>query len=225
VRPAVLLAVSLAVSLSAAVKATADDYLTWSSDRAATVAKSTRVKDSAGQSWWDTRGRRTERSMKYDVVATWMTPEVIQASARIFQIRDGLSAEATKALVAEADKPGQTVVMIEIDPHEGSGVVPLDWQAYLLPFTGAKGIDGAVSGVGTPALRDVKALAGIVRRDYAYDRFWMVFPLKSGGRQAALRTDGHARGNRRSHPRQGSADEVADSRGAPGGVQLIPSGV
>jgi hypothetical protein len=95
VRPAVLLAVSLAVSLSASVKATADDYLTWSSDRAETVAKSTRVKDSAGQSWWDTRGRRTERSMKYDVVATWMTPEVIQASARIFQIRDGLSAEAT----------------------------------------------------------------------------------------------------------------------------------
>ena len=174
------LVVSLAVSLSAAVIAAADDYLTWSSDRAETVAKSTRVKDSAGQSWWDTRGRRTERSMKYDVVATWMTPEVIQASARIFQLRDGLSAEATKALVAEADKPGQTVVMIEIDPHEGSGVIPLDWQAYLLPFTGAKGIDGAVSGVGTPALRDVKALAGVVRRDYAYDRFWMVFPLKSG---------------------------------------------
>jgi hypothetical protein len=60
VRPAMLLAVSLAVSLAGslytAVKAAADDYLTWSSDRAETVAKSTRVKDSAGQSWWDTRG-------------------------------------------------------------------------------------------------------------------------------------------------------------------------
>jgi hypothetical protein len=69
--------------------------------------------------------------------------------------------------------------MVEIDPHEGSGVIPLDWQAYLGPYVSGKGIEGTVAGVGTPRLRDVQALAGITRRDYAYDRFWMVFPLKT----------------------------------------------
>jgi hypothetical protein len=162
------------------VEGDADAYLTWPQDRAEALARSTRAKDSAGQIWWDTRGTRTERSVRYTVVATWMTPEVIRATARVLQLREGLSAEATKALVAEADRPGQTIVMVEIDPHEGSGVVPLDWQAYLLPYAGGKGIEGAAAGTATPRLRDLRVLAGIGRRDYAYDRFWMVFPLKNG---------------------------------------------
>jgi hypothetical protein len=161
----------------------ADDYLAWPRDRAEALASSTRSRDSAGQSWWDTRGTKTERSLKYKVVATWMTPEVIRATARLLQLRDGLSAEATRALVAEADRPGETTVMVDIDPHEGSGVIPLDWQAYLGPYAGGKGIDGTVAGTGTPRLRDLRALAGIGRRDYAYDRFWMVFPLKNANGQ------------------------------------------
>jgi hypothetical protein len=167
------------VLAATAIIAGQDEYLSWPRDRAETVAKSTRLRDSAGNTWWDTRGTRTDRSSRYTVAATWMTSEVIQATARTLQLREGLSAEATKALVAEADRPGQTVVMIEIDPHEGSGVIPLDWQAYLLPYATGKGIDGAVAGVGTPKLRDVRAAGGILRRDYAYDRFWMVFPLKN----------------------------------------------
>jgi hypothetical protein len=156
-----------------------DGYLTWPRDRAETVAKSTRSQDSAGQTWWDTRGTRTERSVRYKVVATWMTPDVIQGTARLFQLREGLSNDATKTLVSQVDLRDRTVVMIEIDPHEGSGVIPLDWQAYLLPYTNGKGIDGAVSGVAKPGLRDVRVLAGTERRNYAYDRFWMVFPLKN----------------------------------------------
>jgi hypothetical protein len=30
-----------------------------------------------------------------------------------------------------------------------------------------------------PKLRDVKALAGVLRRNYDYDRFWVVFPLET----------------------------------------------
>jgi hypothetical protein len=177
------LAAAVLAGATGVAGATAQDdaagYLSWPRDRAEAVAKSTRARDNAGKVWWDTRGTRTERSSRYDVVATWMTPEVIQATARTLQLREGLSAEATKALVAAADHPGQTIVMIEIDPHEGSGVVPLDRQAYLLPFATGKGIDGAASGVGKRELRDVRVLGGILRRDYAYDRFWMVFPLKN----------------------------------------------
>jgi hypothetical protein len=166
--------------LASSVQDDADAFLTWPRDRAEALAKGTRAKDNAGKIWWDTRGTRTERSARYDVVATWMTPEVIRATARVLQLRTGLSAEATKALVAEAERPGETIVMIEIDPHEGSGVIPLDWQAYLRPYADEKGVEGAVAGTGTPRLRDMRALAGIERRNYAYDRFWMVFPLKNG---------------------------------------------
>lgn len=177
---AVTFACGLLASASFAVRAESrddDSYLTWPHDRAETVARSTRSRDSAGQSWWDTRGTRTERSMRYKVVATWMTPEVVRATARVLQLRTSLSADAAKALVAEADSPKETTVMIDIDPHEGSGVIPLDWQAWLGPYAGGKGIDGAVAGTASPKLRDVRALNGIDRRDYAYDRFWMVFPL------------------------------------------------
>lgn len=176
---AALLAVMVAGATPLSGQGDADAYLTWPGDRAEALAKSTRVKDNAGKIWWDTRGVRTERSARYTVVATWMTPEVIRATARVLQLRTGLSAEATKALVAEADRPGQTIVMIEIDPHEGSGVIPLDWQAYLGPYAGGKGVDGTIAGTGTPGLRDLRALGGVDRRNYAYDRFWMVFPLKN----------------------------------------------
>jgi hypothetical protein len=114
------------------------------------------------------------------VAATWITPEVIRSTARVLQLRGALTGEAAKTLVAEAERPGQTTVMVDIDPHEGSGVIPLDWEAWLRPYAATKGIDGAVAGTSTPRLRDARAAAGIDRRDYAYDRFWMVFPLKDG---------------------------------------------
>jgi hypothetical protein len=179
----ILLAATLACGLltfTARAESGADDsYLSWPHDRAEALARSTRSRDSAGQSWWDTRGTKTERSLRYKVVATWMTPEVVRATARVLQLRTSLSADAAKALVTEADREGETTIMIDIDPHEGSGVIPLDWQAWLGPYAGGKGIDGAVAGTATPRLRDVRALNGVDRRDYAYDRFWMVFPLKN----------------------------------------------
>ena len=178
-----LLAATLACGLlafTARAESVADDsYLSWPHDRAEALARSTRSRDSAGQSWWDTRGTKTERSLRYKVAATWMTPEVVRATARVLQLRASLTADGAKALVAEADREGETTIMIDIDPHEGSGVIPLDWQAWLGPYADGKGIDGTVAGTATPRLRDVRALNGIDRRDYAYDRFWMVFPLKN----------------------------------------------
>ena len=32
-------------------------------------------------------------------------------------------------------------------------------------------------GSSTPELKNAKALAGVVQRDYSYDLFWVVFPL------------------------------------------------
>ena len=67
--------------------------------------------------------------------------------------------------------------MFDIDPREGSGVVPLD-VGVTLQITGQPDNQHRiVRGILTHALRDTRALAGIFRRDYAYERFWAVFPL------------------------------------------------
>jgi hypothetical protein len=126
---------------------------------------------------FDTRILKTDRAYNYKLRATWLTPEVIRASARIEQLRSRLSDEQTRALVAEAEAAGHTVILVEIDPREGSGVIPLDWRAVLQAKDWKPGMREAVVGVNTPQLKLLKALTGVVRRDYSYDVFWVVFPL------------------------------------------------
>jgi hypothetical protein len=122
--------------------------------------------------WLDTRILTTERSYNYKLAATWLTPDVIRATARLEQLCRHLDAEAARRLVAEADSTTHTVVMIEIDPREGAGVIPNDWLA-LLQFDGTSPIAGSSA----PALRQLPALAGVLRRNYDYDRYWLTFPL------------------------------------------------
>lgn len=173
----VLSAVGALATLTAGqASAQDDDYLSWSPQQAQTIGRSMRKSGRVG-SIWTFRGLHTERASNYKLRATWLTPEVIRASARLEQIRSRLSGEATKALVAEADAAGDTVIMIEIDPDEGSGVIPLEWQAFLQPKNLREGDARAVGGVNTPKLRAVRALSGVVERDYNYDVFWMVFRL------------------------------------------------
>lgn len=74
--------------------------------------------------------------------------------------------------------------MVEIDPREGSGVIPTDWEAFLQP--GGRP-EHAVRGINRPELRQVQALAGVLRRNYDYDRFWFVFP--NDGDVAYLKPD------------------------------------
>ena len=81
--------------------------------------------------------------------------------------------------MAEAEAAGDTVFMIEIDPNEGSGIVPEDWLAILQPKGLGRGEAGAVRGTRMTTLRDMRALGGVFKRDYAYDAFWVVFSLKN----------------------------------------------
>jgi hypothetical protein len=105
-----------------------------------------------------------------------MIPEVIHASARVIQLRSHLTDERTQALVDQAGEVGDTVVMIELDPNEGSGVIPLDWEALLQPKDRP---DRAVKGMKAPRVREVRALQGVTRRNYDYDRFWVTFSIRS----------------------------------------------
>ena len=93
------------------------------------------------------------------------------------QLRERLSDTQTQALVADAEAAGDTVVLVDIDPREGSGVIPVEWEAFLQPRREGAASGSSARGASRPSLRDVKALGGVLRRNYDYDRFWLVFPL------------------------------------------------
>lgn len=142
--------------------------------RAREIALSTRVNGQVGNSF-DLRITSTDRSYNYKLRAIWMTPEVIRANARLLQLTRSLSLAETDALVKEAESVDGAVILIEIDPREGSGVIPRDWQARFGPRSDEK--FGGIVGKKAPHLRDAPALASAARRDYSYDQFWVVFPL------------------------------------------------
>ncbi|MGH9896575.1 MAG: hypothetical protein ACREA0_32165 [bacterium] len=154
-----------------------EDYLAWTHTEAVAIGKKMEGKGRAkggGARWL-----KTERAFSYKLRATWLTPEVIRATARLVQARDGLSDDETRELVVEAEDVGDTVIMVEIDPDEGSGVIPLDWRALLHQRGMRPGSRESVKGENRPNLRHVRALAGVSRRNYDYDRFWVVFPLRT----------------------------------------------
>jgi hypothetical protein len=154
-----------------ATQAPDEAWLSWTAERAEGIGRAAYVKGRVG-GWLDTRILTTERSYNYKLAATWLTPDVIRATARLEQLRRRLDAEAARRLVAEAESTTHTAVMVEIDPREGAGVIPNDWLA-LLQFDGATPIAGSSA----PALRQLPALAGVLRRNYDYDRYWLTFPL------------------------------------------------
>jgi hypothetical protein len=170
-----------------------ESYLHWSLQQADAVAKSTYQDGKVGSRvLWaltgiDTRVLKTERAQNYKLRATWFTPEVIRASARAAQLRSRLRDDETRTLVADADGAGDTVIMIEIDPNEGSGVIPPDWESFLQPG-GTVSSDASVRGTENSELRKIRALQGVQHRNYDYDRFWVVFPLVNDQGHATIST-------------------------------------
>jgi len=177
-----------AASLFAQSVPSEDAYLSWSMEQANSIGKSTRERGKAGGSF-DFRIISTNKAINYEVRATLLTPDVIRAGARVTQLRDRLSNEQARKSVADAEAVGDLVVMVEINPNEGSGVVPVDWRAFLQPKGLQPGQSGAVSGVKTPSLRKVPPLSGLYGRNYEYDVFWVVFPLVDEGKKPLIPVD------------------------------------
>ena len=171
-----ILAIASGVVLALA-QASDDAWLQWDAARAQAIGKAAYVQGRVG-GIFDTRLLKTERSYNYKLAATWLNGDVIRAGARILQLTGRLSDDDTRQLVTDASAVGDTVVMVEIDPREGSGVIPNDWSAFLQPATPKDQPPRAVRGTSRPELREVKALAGVMRRNYDYDRFWVVFSLR-----------------------------------------------
>lgn len=197
-------AVAIVSACAILVDAAQDEpYLTWTSKQAESIGTQGYQRGRVG-GIWDTRGLKTERATNYKLAATWLTPDIIRATARLLQLRSRLPDAETRALVAEAEGIRATVIIVEIDPREGSGVIPNDWEAFLQP----KGrSEAAARGTANPHLREVRALAGVLRRNFAYDRFWVTFPLtRSSGMPLFVPSDHSAELVVRIHDKEGRVE-------------------
>ena len=110
----------------------AESYLTWTAAQVDSIGTNAYRRGRVG-GIFNTRLLKTERAYNYKLAATWLTPEVVRATARMIQLRSRLSDDETRALVTEAEAADGTVMLVEIDPREGSGVIPTDWEAFLQP--------------------------------------------------------------------------------------------
>jgi len=113
---------------------TDEAYFTWSAADAERIGWAAYKQGRVG-GLFDMRGLKTERSYNYKLAATWLTPDVVRATARLSQLRSRLSREETQHIVVEAERSGETIVIVEIDPREGSGVIPNEWEAFFQPPT------------------------------------------------------------------------------------------
>ena len=154
-----------------------EEYLSWTAKEATKNGRKWRVAGRVG--WAHIKWELFYSGVHwYDLRATLMTPEAIRATARLEQLNKHLTDAETRELVAEAEKTGGLVAYIEINPREGSGVIPLDWVATLRPKGAKDDSPLAIVGTNTPSLHHVQALKRVGPRDYLYDVFWVVFPMR-----------------------------------------------
>jgi hypothetical protein len=171
-----------------------ESWLAWPMERAQAVGRAAYVQGRVG-GFFDTRMLKTEGAYNYKLAATWLHPMAIRATARVRQLTSGISDSETRASVEEAEALliGRTAVLVEVDPREGSGVIPLEWSAFLRAVGPGEALGVQSRGTLVASLRDVPALQGVLRRNYDYDRFWLTFPLvQENGDPILPRTATHA---------------------------------
>lgn len=159
--PFVLMAeMALGAPVAAQDASAQPSYLAWNAAEAERIGRSMRVNGRVGGAF-DLRVVHTEHSFNYKLRATWLTKDVIQATARLLQISERLTDSQTEELVREATAAGDVVMMVEVDPREGSGVIPNDWSAFLGPVGNDRDV---VRGTNTPELEKVRATQDGERR-------------------------------------------------------------
>ena len=112
-----------------------ESWLKWTSAQAQEIGRVARVQGRVG-GLFDTRILSTNTSYNYKLAATWLHTDVVRAAVRMTQLSERLSDDEARKLVAKAEAVDAIIVMVEIDPREGSGVVPTDWLAILQPLIG-----------------------------------------------------------------------------------------
>lgn len=165
-------------------------YFTWSAAQAEAAILAMTAK---GRVPGTRKVLNTEQARGYKLRAVWVTPDVLRASARRIQLRERLNQEQTRALVAEAEAAGVLIVLVELDPDEGPGVVPPDWGAFLQPGGAALDSGAAAKGIENRRFEDVRALHHVLPRNYDYERYWMLFaPETDSGKPLFSNSDREA---------------------------------
>jgi hypothetical protein len=166
---------TILLACSVGVIQSEDSWTALSEKQVRQTIAAARVNGQVGSSW-DFRVTSTDRSYNYKLRATHITPTVAGAAARMLMLAKGMPrVEAVKAIQTCAENPGH-YVLVEIDPREGSGVIPRDWLARF----GARGAENRqVTGVVLPDDGVWRTLRMAFPRDYAYDVFLVQFPLVS----------------------------------------------
>ncbi len=155
-----------------------DEFLQWDFNQAKSIALAERVSGKVGKSL-DFRINSTDRSYNFKLRATWLTPKTIQALARLSQIAQALSNAETREMIAAGMSSGDIIIQVEIDPREGSGIIPSDWVALLGPRRADSASPRVVRGLNSPKLRELPSLAAVPPRDYSWELFWLVFTSKA----------------------------------------------
>lgn len=153
-----------------------ESYFSLNAEQIKKIGETWRVKGRVG-GFFDTRIRDTDKSINFKLRATLMSPEMIRATAKFEQLRNALTDDETRSIVKDAEQGDYLVVLVEVDPLEGSGIIPPDWRVILKSKNNPE-TNRPIKGVEKSSLRNVKGLSGVFKRDYDYDMFWMTFPLK-----------------------------------------------
>ena len=130
-----------------------------------------RVNGQVGKTF-DTRILSTDRSYNYKLRATWITADVAVAAARLLVATKGASAETAEGLVSEFTSPTWQYVLVEVDPREGSGVIPGDWTARFGPAD-VEGRD--IGGEIVPDQAPWRTYVSAFPRNYDFDIFLVRF--------------------------------------------------
>jgi len=89
-----------------------DAFLAWSRADATDIVANMRRTDSVGNRM-SFRGLKTDRAINYKLRATWLTPDVIRATARAIQLDERLSPADTGRLIEEAETAADTVFLVD----------------------------------------------------------------------------------------------------------------
>ena len=153
-----------------------------SEKRARQTIAAMRVNGRVGGSW-DFRVTSTDKSYNYKLRATWLTPQVFEAAGRILEFSKGMAAADVQGLLKELTADPAHYVLVELDPREGSGVIPRDWLSRF----GPKGDDERqVVGQVVAEQGSWRTLMSAFPRDYAYDVFVVRFPVSTGERGSLI---------------------------------------
>ena len=164
---------------AAASPAASEPFLRWSEAEARRAVLDARRSGSAG-GLLDGRVNDTHRAYRYKVRATLWTPRALRGAVRLAALRDRLGdAEALAMLAAVEARPLQ-LASIEIDPVEGSGILPRDETRFFLQRPGDEA--ASVHPVEAPELSALPLFRKFEKRDWAYELLVVAFPreLASG---------------------------------------------